>query len=65
MYTKGLVICGDNSAMKREAAMLLSNRSNVYRMMGLHREALKDAEESVRNDSTWYKVYIVQHQISE
>ena len=65
MYNKGLEICGDNSAMKREAAMLLSNRSHVYSLMGLHKEALKDAEESVISDSTWYKVYIVQHQISE
>ncbi|CAC5365908.1 unnamed protein product [Mytilus coruscus] len=57
MYTKGLQLCGDNSALKREAAVLLSNRSNVYSMMGMHKEALKDADESIKSDSSWYKGY--------
>ena len=61
MYTKGLELCGDNTDLKREVALLLSNRSNVYSMMDMHREALKDADESIRSDGSWYKVNFLLH----
>lgn len=56
MYTKGLETCGDNSSLTRESAVLLTNRSNVYSSMGMHRESLKDANEAIRVDNSWFKV---------
>ena len=56
-YTRALELIGENRALANEAAVFLSNRSAVHSAVGNIREALKDAEESVKKDPTWHKVY--------
>ncbi|XP_060067394.1 TPR and ankyrin repeat-containing protein 1-like [Ylistrum balloti] len=54
-YTQAYTKCIDCDALKNEAAILLTNRSNVLSVQGKHSEALSDAGKAIEYDHTWYK----------
>ncbi|XP_033726508.1 TPR and ankyrin repeat-containing protein 1-like [Pecten maximus] len=54
-YTQAYTKCIGCNALKNEAAILLTNRSNVLSVQGKHNEALADAEKAIEYDHNWFK----------
>ena len=56
LYSEGLRLGKGRNEVASEEAMLLTNRSNVYSVLGKEKEALADAKTAVKKDPAWFKV---------
>lgn len=56
-YNKAITMVKGYKNLTHEAAVVLTNRSIVHTSLHSVTEALRDAEEAVRFDQTWLKVF--------